>query len=95
VLSDVMQADTAQNKKSRGAIELPGYITVAGEEPLPCIISDESSSRASILTRNTKTPDCFNLIMIGRGDLSQPCTVARRIGNTIGVHFIRSIDRRV
>lgn len=90
-----MQADTAQINKRRAAVELPGYITVAGEEPLPCIISDESSSGASLLTRNAKLPDCFNLIMIGRGGLSQPCTVVRRVGNTLGVRFIRLIDRRV
>ena len=90
-----MQADTAQIKKCCAADEFPGYIAVVGEEPLPCIISNESSRGASLLTRNAKLPDCFNLIMIGRGGLSQPCRVVRRTGNTLRVRFIRLIDMRV
>lgn len=81
---------SAQAKK---AVELPGYIAVAGEEPLPCIVWDESPSGASLFTRDAKLPDSFDLVVIGRGGLSQPCKVVRRTGNTLGVRFTRLIDR--
>jgi len=83
---------SAQAKK---AVALPGYIAVAGEEPLRCIVSDESSCGALLLTRDAELPDSFDLIVIGRGGLSQPCTVIRRAGNTLGVRFTRLIDKHV
>jgi hypothetical protein len=85
-----------KRKSRRKPIRYVAWVTVASDEPQPCLLSDMSDTGARLdVEQADRVPETFVLLLSANGAARRACRVVWRKPHQIGVRFEMSAAERL